>query len=145
MRDRKLWEIGVCWKSHGTKSRIGLVGPSSATSLFCGMTLERNKILLLSNFGSFFIFDGLFSSFLLIVKKGRKGCHSWISFTCCRWNTRLESKYLGWLLSLCLQLTALHLQTRLLFPHENLNQGNVAEADNFSIFLHSDPDKDEQT
>lgn len=145
MRYKKLWEIGVCWRSHGTKSRTGLVGPSSATSLLCGMTLKRSKILLLSNFCSFFIFDDHSSSFLLIEGKRRKGCHSWISFTRCRWNTRLESKHLGWLLSPCLQLTALHLQTRLFFPHENLSQGNVAEADNFCILQHSGPDKDEQT
>lgn len=31
------------------------------------------------------------------------------------------------------------------FPHENLSQGNVAEADNFCILQHSGPDKDEQT
>lgn len=69
-----------------------------------------------------------------IYGKARKGSNSLISFTCCRWNTGLESKHLRCFPSPCLWLTAFHLQTYLFFSTK-MSQRNVAETLIIFIFF----------
>lgn len=136
MKDENLWEIGVCSISHEEKPLT--------PSLLCDMTLQ-------SKIKYCYYQTCVLSEFLMITlaippyRWERKKRSPQLDFL---YMLRMEHKTricFRWLLSPCLQLTALHLRAHLFFfPHYNLHKWNVDKTLIIFYFCNSHLKKDKQ-